>query len=91
MADAPDWTDDTPRPLDEAARLAFPDGGATGGCNRRAHRFGSGATALDYLEVPSPIRRRLSRNSKSKRGIHNLACGRQIVAADNCRRWDWPK
>jgi hypothetical protein len=38
--------------------------------------FGLGATALDYLEVPSPIRRRLSRNSKSKRGIHNLACGR---------------
>ena len=49
------------------------------------------ATALNYLEVPSPIRRRLSRNSKSKRGIHNLGSGRQVISADNCRRRDWPK
>jgi hypothetical protein len=42
--------------------------------NRHVERasFGLGATALNYLEVPSPIRRHLSRNSKSKRGIHNL-------------------
>jgi len=38
--------------------------------------FGLGATALYYPEAPSPIRRRLSRNSKSKRGIHNLGSGR---------------
>ena len=49
------------------------------------------ATALYYPEAPSPIRRRLSRNGKSKRGIHNLGSGRQIVAANNCRRRDWPK
>jgi hypothetical protein len=30
MADSPDWTDETLRPLDELARLAFPDGGVTG-------------------------------------------------------------
>jgi len=53
--------------------------------------FGLGATALYYPEAPSPIRRRLSRNSKSKRGIHNLGSGRQVIAADNCRRRDWPK
>ena len=29
MADSPDWTDETLRPLDELARLAFPDGGVT--------------------------------------------------------------
>ena len=47
-----------------------------GGCNRGCASFGLGATALNYLEVPSPIRRRLSRNGKSKRGIHNLGSGR---------------
>jgi hypothetical protein len=47
-----------------------------GGCNRGRASFGLGATALNYLEVPSPIRRRLSRNGKSKRGIHNLGSGR---------------
>jgi hypothetical protein len=29
MADSIDWTDETLRPLDELARLAFPDGGVT--------------------------------------------------------------
>ena len=43
--------------------------------NRHVERasFGLGATALNYLEVPSPIRRHLSRNSK--RGIHNPGSG----------------
>ena len=54
-------------------------------------RIGLGATALNYLEVPSPIQRRPSRNSKSKRGIHKVGSGRQVIAADNCRRRDWPK
>ncbi len=49
---------------------------ARGGSTLQRASFGLGATALDYLEVPSPIRRRLSRNSKSKRGIHNLGSGR---------------
>jgi hypothetical protein len=44
--------------------------------NEACAQFVLGATALDYLEVPSPIRRRLSRNGKSKRGIHNLGSGR---------------
>lgn len=29
MADSIDWEDDTPRPLDDIVRLAFPDGGVT--------------------------------------------------------------
>src|ERR1700690_17844 len=29
MTDSIDWTDETLRPLDELARLAFPDGGVT--------------------------------------------------------------
>jgi hypothetical protein len=29
MADSIDWADETLRPLDELARLAFPDGGVT--------------------------------------------------------------
>ena len=59
--------------------------------NRALAAVALSATALNYLEVPSPIRRRFSRNGKSKRGIHNLGSGRQIVAANNCRRRDWPK
>jgi len=44
--------------------------------NRALAAVALSATALDYLEVPPPIRRRLSRNGKSKRGIHNLGSGR---------------
>jgi hypothetical protein len=36
----PDWTDETLRPLDELARLAFPDGGVTGETLRRRGREG---------------------------------------------------
>jgi hypothetical protein len=35
-----DWTDETLRPLDELARLAFPDGGVTGETLRRRAREG---------------------------------------------------
>ena len=61
--------------------------------NHRVERvsFGLSATAVYYPEAPSPIQRRPSRNSKSKRGIHKLGSGRQVIAADNCRRRDWPK
>jgi hypothetical protein len=40
MADSPDWTDETLRPLDELARLAFPDSGVTGKTLRRRAREG---------------------------------------------------
>jgi hypothetical protein len=40
MADSIDWTDQTLRPLDELARLAFPDGGVTGETLRRRARQG---------------------------------------------------
>ncbi|WP_316178245.1 MULTISPECIES: hypothetical protein [unclassified Bradyrhizobium] len=40
MADSPDWTDETLRPLPELARLAFPDGGVTGETLRRLAREG---------------------------------------------------
>jgi hypothetical protein len=40
MADSPDWTDETLRPLDELALLAFPDGGVTGETLRRRAREG---------------------------------------------------
>ncbi|SRR5216683_607620 len=41
MADSTlDWTDETLRPLDELARLAFPDGGVTGKTLRRRAREG---------------------------------------------------
>jgi hypothetical protein len=40
MADSPDWTDETLRPLDELARLAFPDGGVTGKTLRLRARQG---------------------------------------------------
>jgi hypothetical protein len=35
----------------------------------------SGATAENYLKVPSPFRRSLCRDRKSKRGIHNRGNG----------------
>jgi hypothetical protein len=39
MADSIDWGDETLRPLDELARLAFPDGGVTAKTlNLRARR-----------------------------------------------------
>src|SRR5258706_7056920 len=46
---------------------------------------GLSATALNYLEVPSPFRPHLCRDSKSKRGIHNLGNGDKVIAytADN--------
>jgi hypothetical protein len=40
MADSPDWTDETLRPLDALARLAFPDGGVTAETLRRRARDG---------------------------------------------------
>jgi hypothetical protein len=40
MPDSPDWTDETLRPLDELARLAFPDGGVTGKTLRLRAREG---------------------------------------------------
>jgi hypothetical protein len=40
MTDSIDWTDETLRPLDELARLAFPDGGVTGETLRRRARQG---------------------------------------------------
>jgi hypothetical protein len=40
MVDAPDWTDTTPRPLAEAARLAFPDGGVDADTLKRRIRQG---------------------------------------------------
>ena len=40
MANSIDWDDDTPRPLGDVARLAFPDGGATGDTLRRNIRNG---------------------------------------------------
>lgn len=40
MADSPDWTDETLRPLPELAQLAFPDGGVTGETLRRRAREG---------------------------------------------------
>jgi hypothetical protein len=41
MADSKiDWTDETPRPLPDLARLAFPDGGVTGETLRRRAREG---------------------------------------------------
>ena len=41
MADSTiDWTDETLRPLDELARLAFPDGGVTAETLRRRARDG---------------------------------------------------
>jgi hypothetical protein len=42
---------------------------------QRTRFAGLGAPALNYLEGPSPIRRYLSWDSKSKRGIHNLGNG----------------
>jgi hypothetical protein len=35
-----DWTDETPRPLDELARLAFPNGGVTAESLKRRARQG---------------------------------------------------
>ena len=40
MADSIDWTDETLRPLDALARLAFPDGGVTAETLRRRAREG---------------------------------------------------
>jgi hypothetical protein len=40
MADTIDWTDETLRPLDALARLAFPDGGVTAETLRRRARQG---------------------------------------------------
>jgi hypothetical protein len=40
MADSVDWTDETLRPLDELARLAFPDGGVTADTLKRRARQG---------------------------------------------------
>jgi hypothetical protein len=40
MADSIDWTDETLRPLDELARLAFPDGGVTADTLKRRARTG---------------------------------------------------
>jgi hypothetical protein len=40
MTDSIDWTDETLRPLDELARLAFPDGGVTGKTLYRRAREG---------------------------------------------------
>jgi hypothetical protein len=51
MADAPDWIDDTPRPLDEAARLAFPEGGR----NRRDPP----AEGIPVTETPEEFRQRV--------------------------------
>jgi hypothetical protein len=58
-----------------------------------ARPFVLGATALNYLEVPPPIRRHLIRISKSKRGIHNLGSGHSVMAntGDNDRGGDSPK
>jgi hypothetical protein len=59
MADSPDWTDETLRPLDELARLAFPDGGVTGKTLRRRAREGKLAVyrpGKTYLATLSGVR-----------------------------------
>jgi hypothetical protein len=59
MADSIDWTDETLRPLDELARLAFPDGGVTAKTLRLRARQGKLAVyrpGKAYLASLSGIR-----------------------------------
>jgi hypothetical protein len=60
MADSIDWTDETLRPLDELARLAFPDGGVTAKTLRLRARQGKLAVyrpGKAYLASLSGVRR----------------------------------
>ena len=59
MADSIDWTDETLRPLDELARLAFPDGGVTATTLRLRARQGKLAVyrpGKAYLSSLSGVR-----------------------------------
>src|ERR1700722_2492842 len=59
MTDSIDWTDETLRPLDELARLAFPDGGVTAETLRRRARQGKLAVyrpGKAYLATLSGVR-----------------------------------
>jgi hypothetical protein len=59
MTDSIDWTDETLRPLDELARLAFPDGGVTGKTLRLRARQGKLAVyrpGKAYLATLSGVR-----------------------------------
>jgi hypothetical protein len=57
-----DWTDETPRLLDEVARIAFPAGGVTAGTLRRRAREGKldvSRPGKSYMTTLRAVRRML--------------------------------